>query len=226
MGILDQSAVSLSTRKMRKIVNESTLRLLDGVDDSENKEEEDDDVGDEYFAMKAVLAQKVYFDAFMRHLIKDFNPECLLCILEMMNFKNRIFNEDLSENQRQRYIKSKVRKATKHFLRIPKRCPRSAIMFNRSERKEFDWRSMARALYKKYIKEGAPHQVPLEHETRKRYHELLDSRSSWKMNVEFDNELKLYCLFDHCLLQLHTLLLPTFHRFQNSDRYKLIEEEE
>merc|ERR1719295_1235182 len=60
---VEATAISLSTRKMRHAAHESTLCLMDDADDDET---------DDRVEMKRILQKHTIFDAFMRHLVKEY----------------------------------------------------------------------------------------------------------------------------------------------------------
>jgi len=95
VNYMESSAISLSTSSVRKIVYESTIRLLNESINGEFGYEQN-----ERLQMQRVLSDHTMFDAFMRRLLKEYSYECLLSIIEMTQFKNRIFNEKLNKKQR------------------------------------------------------------------------------------------------------------------------------
>jgi len=209
----DADAISLNSTNMRKAVNESTLKLIPNPKDMLYPEERE-----KRLEMKTTLINDKVFDAFMRHLLQEYCSECLLCIIEMQQFKDRLFKERLTENQRLMMAKSMRRLKTQHFLHIGNTCPKSQIVYGEGS----DWKYMAINLYKKYIKRGSIYEVNLEWETRRELSDLI-ANNRWTTNAEYDDPLNMYCLFDGCLLELHSLLLPAFCRFCDSDGHRLIQ---
>jgi len=112
------------------------------------------------------------------------------------------------------------KRITQHFLSIPNECPKSIIVFGKKWKKDF--KAIARELYLKYVKEGAVYEINVDYRTRSELGTLMAS-NQWINDEEEIDPLKLYCIFDACLFQIHSLLIPAFNRFQNSNGFKLIQ---
>lgn len=61
----------------------------------------------------------------MRALVEQYCAECLLSIIEMQQFKDRLFKEALKHDERLAIARSMDRQLTKYFLVIPRDCARS-----------------------------------------------------------------------------------------------------
>ena len=70
--------------------------------------------------MKHTLKESETFDMFMRHLLKEFCSECLLSIIELMQFKILIFKEEFTQ-QRSGMLSHMMISGEdmEHFLIIP-----------------------------------------------------------------------------------------------------------
>ena len=176
----DSTAITLSTTKMRNIAHEKTLHLMESQSDVLYPNERD-----KKFQMKNTLRSNNAFEAFMRELLKEYCAECLLSIVEMTQFKERIFAESSNLKQRQLMSESAERRNTEHSLQLPAECTKSEIVW-----KGDNYKSIAREIYLKYIESGAPYEINVEHRTMKQLGNLIDN-DEWDSNQQYDDTQRL-----------------------------------
>jgi len=170
----------------------------------------------EKVTLDQALSDIVSFEHFMRWLCKEFAGENLFSLIEMVQFKKRIF-----ENERYRFRHPVPENVHLHHL-IPDECPRSRIVYGDENG---DYKAMARALYMKYVRDDVEtlYEINLRCETRRVLAGLMEDEEEWAANGEYDDMEKLYNLFDDCIVAMHQLLGPAYRRFINSSNFKLIQ---
>ena len=105
----------------------------------------------------------------------------------MMQFKDRVYREKLSQSQVVMPSQTVSLWIAKDFLEIQCECPQSSIVFGEEPP---DYKSMVKEIYTKYIEEGATYEITVEYAARKRLTNLIDN-DHWAMNEEYENPLKL-----------------------------------
>ena len=154
--------------------------------------------------MDETFSNNDMMDAFMEHLFAEYCAECLLSVIEFSQFKKLIKkqNKDIEENQ--------------HQYGFCKSVPQSEIISAKSS----DYRSIATQLYKKYIAVSAVWEINIDYAARNNYAALFERQEieqSDEHNAEF-----YYTLFDHCIDIMIALITPSFSRFKNTQKYKMI----
>lgn len=104
----------------------------------------------------------------------------------MVQFKEKVFHEALTESQRRMILRSMRHRKTEHFLQLPPECPRSDIIFG----KITDYRIMAREIYLKYVKRGSHYEINVEWATRRELADVIET-TRWAFNEEYSDPLKL-----------------------------------
>merc|ERR1711879_649266 len=112
---------------------------------------------------------------------------------------------------------------TEHFLDIPRECPKSLIVYGGSPRRR-DFKAISIELFDKYVRSGSPYEITVMHPSVITEVADLILDDEWGLKDNAFDPLELYCIFDICLLELHSLLIPPFRRFRDSDSYKLLKE--
>merc|ERR1712130_467366 len=134
----------------------------------------------------------------MRSLIKEHSYECLLAIIEMTQFRKRVYYELVSKEQRNLVEQSMHRRITEHFLDIPRECPKSLIVHGRDHRNDFTW--IATAVFNKYVRAGSPYEVTIRATTRLDVADYIRDAAWGRIDDDDFDPLALYCLFDTVLL--------------------------
>lgn len=180
-GRIYRDGITLSSTRMRNIVHESTLgRVHDDVESIsltavsyERKER---------LNMKRTLTNEAAFGGFMRRLVKEYSSECLLSIIEMTQYKERIYNDQFSEQQRVMSLQT-ARFNAKLFLKLPPGIPQSHIVYGEDND---DFKDIAAKIFAKYIKRDAIHEINVDCETWRRLTSLIEN-DTWDTNEEYDN---------------------------------------
>ena len=120
------------------------------------------------------------------NFVQEYYSEALLSIIEITNFKSRIFLEGLNFMEQKTILQSERRKLTRHFLEIPPECPRSFIVYGTTIQKK-SFKSMATEIYLKYIKRNCLHEINVEWNTRMELAALIENRRRWKSNKEYND---------------------------------------
>ena len=110
----------------------------------------------------------------------------MLSIIEITQFKDRIFREELNRRQRMEIKRSTHSQLIKHFLQIPNECARSNIVYGSSRRRR-DYFGHHFLVYLKYIKKSTFYEINVEWETRKELIDLIENNRKWKANKDYDD---------------------------------------
>ena len=103
----------------------------------------------------------------------------------MTQYKQWIFNKELSETQRRRVLvtHSTGRNNTEFFLRLPQNCPRSHIVYS-GETDSVE--VMAAKIYRKYVATGAPYEINVDWQTRYELSRLIET-IDWGWREQHDD---------------------------------------
>ena len=63
----------------------------------------------------------------------------------------------------------------------------------------------------------------MDYHTRRKYNRLLENETNWMNNKEYDDDCKLYELFDKCLLEMTNLVRAAFSRYKQSDTFLVMQ---
>ena len=159
--------------------------------------------------MRKVLQNGAMFDGFMRQLLSEYCSECLLSLIEMQQFKERIVRDKSVQ----------IDEHTNECFMLPKSCPRSQLVHGHGRN---DYKTMAFEIYHKYIRIGSLFEINIDYNTRHLYRSLLENEEKWQQNVEYDDAKKLYCLFNPCIERMIQLSSPAFTRFKKTTKYRLL----
>ena len=186
---------------MMAMVHKETIAEQDRVDSQSMVNSEATRVRRE---IKSVMINEALFDAFMDNLFSEYCAECLLSIVEFIQFRNRIKNDFEKE------IEFKEDEEIK--IELYSGMVKSKIVYDGD-----DYKEIALQLYRKYIRVGSEWEININYRERNRYKQLFEVDG-----ISLDDKQKLYTLFDSCIKQMLGLLSGVFTRFKNSDQYKLI----
>ena len=110
------------------------------------------------------LKTQALFDAFMEQLFSEYCAECLLSIVEFMQYKSKMKEEfqDVEFKDDQDIMS----------IELPEKIVRSRIVYDNS-----DYKRMASKLYEKYIQVSAEWGININYRDRNRYQKLFDGDS-------------------------------------------------
>ena len=153
--------------------------------------------------MRNAIKTQVLFDAFMDHLFNEYCGECLLSVVEFMQFKNKIMenSSDIQLNDDESIV-----------IKLPEHIVKSKIVYGTN-----DYKTIAFALYEKYIRVAAEWEININYRDRNLYLELFQVNGTLSNDEE-----ELYILYDICIKQMFGLLLGSFTRFRHSKKYQMI----
>lgn len=208
--------MTLSSSKMRNMVHDTTLCRINDREESISLDVvEHEKTG--RLNMKKMLMNDATFNGFMRHLVKvccvsesdqinfsisdvvlyvlfvpsritqEYSSECLLSIIEMTQYKEWVFNKQLSTKQRKKALASKSsdRFNTELWLELPPNIPQSRIMYAEEYPRLRSVRDVALQVYRKYVKRGAFYEINLQWQTRNGLSRWMES-DEWEERFEDD----------------------------------------
>ena len=166
--------------------------------------------------MRDVLTDDEAFDLFVRHCGNEHCLECVLSVIEFIQFKQKIYHK-IKEDE--------VYKDDKHVQNmewlniLPDTCPQSDIVYGND-----NFKLSARNLYVKYIRNESEWEINISATSRKKYILLMENGDKWLNELdEYDDLLKLYELFDLCIIEMIFLMKSAFSRFKNDDKFLLLQ---
>jgi len=179
------------------------------------------DERNERLSMRHTLKDSKTFDHFMRWLLKEFCGECMFSIIEMMQFKMKIFKDSVQHTTGGKETTSLKRinnEDMEYFVQIPSDAPQSKIVYGEESG---DYKDMARALFLKYVQTYCEYEINVDYDTRKFLTNLMENEAAWRDNTEYDDPELLYLLFNKCLEDMNALIVPAYSRFYQSNELKL-----
>lgn len=85
------------------------------------------------------------------------------------------------------FSQSSSKRMTKQFVVIPQQCPKSVIVYGDGNK---NYKSMAKKLYFKYVKEDAPYETIVDWETRNHLENVIES-DQWESDEQNQNAMTL-----------------------------------
>ena len=193
--------------KLRELVHRKTfneLQLIQDMKDDDPKNTDQENVAIvNRKALKQTLKTEDLFDAFMNHLFGEYCAECLLSIVEFIQFKNKIIrqNEDIQFEINE--------------IQLPRSFIKSSIV-----NQDMDYKDIADRLYNKYIRAGSEWEINIDYGNRKRYKDLFEHGNE---SLSSNDIQEFYSLFDPCIEAMIHLIMPAFARFRNGKQYQMIQ---
>ena len=107
----------------------------------------------------------------------------------MIQFKDLIFREVINQNPKlmEAFSQSTSSRLAKQFVVIPAQCPKSAIVFGDRNR---NYKSMAKKLYFKYVKEDAPYETIVDWTIRHKLENIIED-DQWESSENNEDPLTL-----------------------------------
>jgi len=204
-----------SLTELRFVVHKATLSSLSMEIDEQRIE---GTANTKKVTMKEALSDIMAFEHFMRWTLKRYCQECLFSIIEMTQFKTKIL-EDIQAASNRTWTTSSTPDTAPYVLKIPEECPQSRIVYGKESG---DYKTMARALYVKYVKIDSDYEINVDHATRCNLTELMDDEAAWRHNEACADLETMYRLFDGCLFSMFRLLAAVYEEFSKSDSFQLV----
>eukprot|EP01083_Nonionella_stella_P080176 220190_1 len=194
-----------STRQLGLLAHTKTLRDVD---------KENQASLNETLKMNEVLHTEHSFNLFMAHCGAEHCTECVLSMIEIVQFKDEMYKK-LSGSGRGDEVTRELNEA---FI-LPENCPQSDIVFD----KEKNFKGIAIALFDKYIAVGSDWEINVDYYTRRKYNRLFGDADGWMKNEEYDDNVKLYEVFDKCLTEMVNLVRAAFSRFKKTESFLILQ---
>ena len=197
-----------SSRQIGKLAHLKTLRDLD---------ESGQQTKNASLRMRDILNNERSFDLFMQHCGMEHCHECVLSLIEIIQYKQELYKKLSSEGRSDEVVDDcQIEDDT---FTLPIECPKSDIVFNT----ELNFKGIARALYVKYIQIGSDWEINLSYHTRKRYGCIFENEEKWNANADYDDIVKLFDVFEKCITEMTSIIRAAFQRFKKSDTFLLLQ---
>jgi len=175
----------------------------------------------EKIKMRVLLEDKKSFDLFMAYCASEHCIECVLSLIEMTQFKEAVQHHLEEVEQRGNEVADEIAHEEDSFV-LPDRSkytdfPRSEIVCKGKD----NFKAMAHALFEKYIRVGCDWEINISYFERRKLTRLFEHEDQWLENKEYDDNFKLYQVFDTCSREMTTLIRAAFSRFKQSDTFKI-----
>eukprot|EP01083_Nonionella_stella_P036250 98925_1 len=182
-----------------------------------------------------VLMHYEGFELFMQHLTKEFSVECMLSLVEMVQFQQSVYKcmkefygkhgGDTNRKQFEEFENYiKMKSPWFHSLRFPKDVPLSGIVCDarKDEMNMLDaiqrCKCKAYDIYKKYIDYDAMLQINLPFKIKKEMNSIMNNYDVW-IAMDHVTLFDLLRLFDTSCDQMYTLMLSSYDRFCLTHNY-------
>eukprot|EP01084_Bolivina_argentea_P063589 116064_1 len=196
-----------STRQIGRLSHATTLKNVESTGQASQNEG---------LKMRVVLNNEKSFDLFMAHCGSEHCTECVLSMIEIIQFKEEVYKV---------LVKNGKSDIVSHYngledtFTLPQNCPQSDIVFTL----DTNLKQVAYALFHKYIAVGCDWEINLDYFTRRKYNRLFASEEKWENNNEYNDNVKLYEIFDKCLLEMTNLVRAAFSRFKQTDTFMILQ---
>lgn len=203
--ILNGRYSSASISKMHSITHRKTLDEIQQSIEQSNKDYLNDMKAMQREMKEICMTNPAMFDAFMNHLFSEYCGECMLSIIEFIQFKDRI-GQNLADEVLDELRNEEV------MVVLHDKMVKSKLVYDGG-----DYSKIAYNLYKKYIRVGAEWEININYRDRNKY------VSSFEEAYITSDKKELYVVFDVCIKQMFSLLIGAFSRFKNSTKYQVIQ---
>lgn len=185
---------SKTTRRSRQSINTLSVGSKSDPDRSKSGEHDgstqitnsNDNKILSHIQLRGILENDILFQSFLEHLNEEFSLECLLSLIELIQFKQVIIQyikDNNYNNVNDTDIFAKIK-----YINFPSFVPKSEIVYddkhgvianitNGDKWKEMKYRSYM--LYIKYIKDLSEYQINISYELRSRFDNLMLTKSVW-----------------------------------------------
>ena len=198
--------------------------------------------------LNQILSHKKGIDLFMVHLARELSTECLLSIIEFIQFQNYVFQQtrllyngnnddnDDGDNDNHDELKNVLNEMerellqTKCNIKLPHTIPNSDAFdqelfdvthndINDQTTLILNSKKIAYKIYQKYVQVGADYEINVQSKTRKTLMRKMDNFEDWILNDQVDL-LTLFHLFEQCFAEMVALLSGCLGRFRTSPAFK------
>jgi len=128
-------------------------------------------------SLKRVLSKDDYMESFMQHLSQELSMECLLSLIEFLQFRAAAQVRDIHGNLKKNKLSVNIDQEFGDWV-LPKHVPTSTIVTESSCARE-----MAQRLFEKYIAEGADYEVNISHRLRIRLVHIFQNESGFLRTI-------------------------------------------
>lgn len=197
-----------SSRQLGKLAHVKTLKHV---------EESNQTSKNDSLKMKDILNNESSFDLFMRHCGNEHCTECVLSLIEIIQFKAEIYKKLSSQGKSDQVVTDcQIEDDT---FTLPIKCPKSDIVFN----PKLNFKGIARELYKKYIQVGSDWEINISYHTRKRLNRIFEDEQKWQSNKDYDDIAKLFDVFEKCINEMTSIIRAAFQRFKQSETFLVLQ---
>lgn len=200
-----------SSREIGKLAHMKTLKY---VDDSNQQSK------NEGLKMRDLLDNEKSFEMFMQHCGAEHCTESVLSLIEIIQFKQEVYKV-LSSQGKSHQVINDIELEEDTFT-LPSKCPKSDIVFD----KNLNFKGIAHGIYVKYIVVGSDWEINLSYHTRRRMTRLFDNEERWKNNKEYDDNCKIYDVFEPCIREMTSIIRAAFSRFKQTDQFMILQNKE
>ena len=158
-------------------------------------------------ALNQIISHEKGLHLFMRHLAKEFSMECMLCVIEFIQYQDYIFKKILEINGHSHPIINDNTKliVNKYQIRLPDTIPISEIVSNLDDHSVIsnevlirNGKMMAYKLYEKYVEFYSHFKINVRSGTRKLLMKKMENKEITEVDLCF--------LFDQCCKEMIALL--------------------
>merc|ERR1711879_774564 len=151
-----------------------------------------------------MLADDQMLDLLAKHLAKEFCVECLLSLIEMTQFANRV-KEELNVEDHVHVLN----------IELAPNAPRSDIVYKETAPDMDTFKRMAHELYSKYVVEGSEFEINISSRMRKELVDKMDDYEDWISKENPITAKELAMVFDEAVIDNLNLLRQSGGRFWN-----------
>eukprot|EP01084_Bolivina_argentea_P258959 436779_1 len=187
----------------------STVELTDVND------EKTDNNQTKEITLQHILSKIEYICSFMEHLSREFSNECLLSMIEFIQYRNTIKSADHDNHTKNALIDARLNEELRE-IKLPLDIPKSSIVFDN----ELNDKAKAELLYNKYIKIGCEYEINISSKNRNALAEIFENSQYDKDNNKAFSD---PFIFDRTCEDMVRLLSYSFSRFQSKPQFRKLE---
>ena len=159
--------------------------------------------------LNQVLSQEKSLNLLMQHLAKEFSMECLLSLIEFLQWQEYILSKY------DWFVPEMNNISIKYEIVLPQSIPRSEIIFDNYDSDKMK----AYKLFQKYVAVGSQYEINISSQTRVELIRKMGNLQEWLRNDNID-DLYLFSLFNKCCVEMIRLLNGSFARFKQTTYVK------
>ena len=173
--------------------------------------------------MNDVLCNENSIDLLMQHLGREFSMECLLSLIEFIQFEEYVYEHIQNDKKLEMdFSKESTMIRNNHKIYLPDSIPKSSIVFSNDDTNK-SWIENAKhkcyLIFCKYINIESEYEINIAWRLRQKLIRILGNETNL-ISDESINEFILLNIFSRCGKEMINLMNGSFSRFKDTPNFQ------